>query len=92
MDSLIQHHKVICKLGPNMGRLVASFWFELNGGLFIFLSEFGGNFKFCFCSLFFLVLLNHALLPVTEVWDETPYFGSLFDYVVLGESKSTYKN
>ena len=40
---------------------------------------------------FFLVLLNHALLPVTEVWDETPYFGSLFVYVVLGESKSTYK-
>ena len=36
---------------------------------------------------FFLVLLNHALLPVTEVWDETPYIGSLFDYVVLGESK-----
>ena len=40
---------------------------------------------------FFLVLLNHALLPVTEVWDETPYFGSLFDYVVLGESKKYIK-
>ena len=43
-------------------------------------------------SAFFLVLLNHALLPVTEVWDETPYFGSLFDYVVLGESKKYIKN
>ena len=42
-------------------------------------------------NFFFLVLLNHALLPVTEVWDETPYFGSLFDYVVLGESKMYIK-